>query len=119
MGDFNSWVTLSMKFDCRRVRLMALIERIRYSTTPTTNSRMNVEPMDSRAQYTPEAASCRAPNTDSSTQPTVNTASRTNMAMARRIGVLRERRKDIMVESGSRWNAYAAFFSGFFFGCSR
>ncbi len=41
------------------------------------------------------------------------------MAMARMIGVLRERRKDIMVESGSRWNAYAAFFSGFFFGCSR
>ena len=29
MGDFNSCVTLSMKFDCRRVRLMALIERIR------------------------------------------------------------------------------------------
>ena len=29
IGDFNSWVTLSMKFDCRWVRLMALIDNTR------------------------------------------------------------------------------------------
>ena len=43
-----------MKFDWRRVRLMALIERIRYSTTPTTSNRMNDEPIDNSAQYTPD-----------------------------------------------------------------
>ena len=50
IGDFSSWVTLSTKFDCRRVRLMALIDRAKYITTPTTNRAMNVVPTDSAVQ---------------------------------------------------------------------
>jgi hypothetical protein len=44
IGDFNSWVTASMKFDCWRVKLIALTDRIKYRITPTSSTTMNKSP---------------------------------------------------------------------------
>ena len=49
IGLFSSCVTLSIKFDCRRLRLIALIESVRYSAVPTIANVKKEAPIESRA----------------------------------------------------------------------
>ena len=93
MGDFSSWVTLSMKFDCRRLRLMALI--VEDQVDDDAGQQHGDERAAQRQQHPVQGASrssFNASKTLSNTQPTVNTTSSTIMTIASVMGRLRERR---------------------------
>ena len=64
---------------------------------------MNVEPIASSVQYRPEKLGVfQGVKAVTNTQPTATTTSKVIIAMASRMGVLRERRRDIMGEN-STW----------------
>src|SRR4029078_11821800 len=100
MGDFSSCVTLSMKFDCRRVRLMVLMERVRYITTPNSTKASDVVPTERSAQYSPAVSSlCSAPKIVSRIQPTSSATSSTSITTPRVMGSRRERRSNMPLSS--------------------
>ena len=83
MGDFSSWLTLSMKFDCRWLSRMPLIEISRYKTTPTSTSTRKMVPISISTQ---NRADCSTSWTVSRIQPTISVTTNTIITTASVIG---------------------------------
>src|SRR4051812_20180760 len=94
-----------MKFDCLRLRLMVLMESVRYITTPTNTKVRDVVPTDSSAQYRPARCSdSSAPKTASRIQPTIRATSSTIITTPSVIGNRSERRSNMSGRGG--WVAH-------------
>ena len=70
IGDFSSWLTLSMKFDCRWLSRIPLIDISRYSTTPTSTSTERWCPRPAAPRIAAESVDLAARS--AMTQPTIS-----------------------------------------------